>query len=124
ADQVCPRRYRSLGPLDALEDGARAPPEAVPGHGVALTASEGEGDAGRVGRAGGVIEGVAGPDRAGPHPPPATQVDEGGAVRDAPDQADSLLRPLRRRAFSTARPARSAMRWRKPWRRARRRLLG
>lgn len=43
---------------------------------------------------------------------------------DAVDQALSLLRPLSRRFRRMARPALSDMRWRKPWRRARRRLFG
>src|SRR4029077_6025107 len=37
---------------------------------------------------------------------------------------ESLLRPLRRRAESTARPERVRMRTRNPWVRLRRRLLG
>ena len=44
--------------------------------------------------------------------------------RSAGRYADRRLRPLSRRARTTARPARSDMRWRKPWRLARRRLFG
>ena len=43
---------------------------------------------------------------------------------ESTDQADSRLRPFRRRAFNTARPARVDMRERKPCFFARRRLLG
>ncbi|MCU1493454.1 MAG: hypothetical protein JWO62_1218 [Acidimicrobiaceae bacterium] len=39
--------------------------------------------------------------------------------RRAPGQADRRTRPLRRRAFKIAWPARVDMRWRKPWRLAR-----
>ena len=45
-------------------------------------------------------------------------------VTDAPDQADSRVRPLARRAFRMARPARVDMRCRKPCRLDRRRTLG
>ena len=46
-----------------------------------------------------------------------------GAVRSEP-QADSSVRPRRRRAAMIARPARVRMRSRNPWVRARRRLFG
>ena len=46
------------------------------------------------------------------------------AVADPPDQAESRVRPLSRRALMIARPARVRMRARKPCLRARRRLLG
>jgi hypothetical protein len=45
-------------------------------------------------------------------------------VTDAPDQADSRVRPLARRDFRMARPARVDIRCRKPCRFDRRRLLG
>ena len=45
-------------------------------------------------------------------------------VGDAPDQADSRVRPLARRALMIARPARVDMRCRNPCRLARRRLFG
>jgi hypothetical protein len=46
------------------------------------------------------------------------------ATVETPDQADSRLRPFRRRAFKTARPARVDMRARKPCFTDRRFLLG
>ena len=55
---------------------------------------------------------------------PTAKLDERAAVTDAPDQADRRARPLRRRERRTFRPARVAMRWRKPCFLARRRLLG
>ena len=50
--------------------------------------------------------------------------DEGAAIADRDDQADSRARPLDRRLRTMARPARVDMRWRKPWRLARFRTLG
>jgi len=47
-----------------------------------------------------------------------------GGQHRRPDQADSSLRPLRRRACRMARPARVRIRRRKPWVLARRRLFG
>ncbi len=49
---------------------------------------------------------------------------KGRPVPNAPDQADRRWRPFRRRARTTARPPRSDMRCRNPWRLARRRLFG
>jgi hypothetical protein len=46
------------------------------------------------------------------------------APRRRPDQADSVSRPLRRRAAKMARPARVRIRSRNPWTRERRRLFG
>ena len=43
---------------------------------------------------------------------------------DPTGQADSRSRPFARRDFKMARPARVLIRWRKPWRFERRRLLG
>lgn len=124
ADQVCPPGY-GRGRVELPDDGARPPPEAVPGHGVARSFAERTGDARRGARRVGLIGDIADPHRTRANPPPmAAEFVEGGPIADAPDQADSRLRPLRRRAFSTARPARSAMRWRNPWRLARRRVLG
>lgn len=65
------------------------------------------------------------PDRPGTGPDPLTTKGvEGGSVPDAPDQADSLWRPFRRRARMTARPPRVDMRFRKPCFLARLRTLG
>jgi hypothetical protein len=50
--------------------------------------------------------------------------DRGNTVVGRPGQADSRVRPLRRRAEMMARPARVRIRRRKPWVRLRRRLLG
>ena len=62
------------------------------------------------GRAG-VTSEVANRERSAPYSPTvAMQRIEGGSASYRPDQADSRARPLRRRAFSTARPARSAIR--------------
>jgi hypothetical protein len=47
-----------------------------------------------------------------------------GAPRRQPNQADSVSRPLRRRAAKMARPARVRILSRNPWVRARRRLFG
>ena len=54
----------------------------------------------------------------------APEADEGVAFADPVDQAERRARPLDRRDFNTARPARVLMRARKPCLRARRRLLG
>lgn len=124
AHQVCPRGYVPASG-EVLERGAHPSPDPVAGHGVPGAAPEGVGDPGRARGAGAVIGQVGDPDRAGPAASAASpQLDERRPVPDPPDQADSRLRPLRRRALTIARPARSAMRWRKPWRRERRRLLG
>ncbi len=60
---------------------------------------------------------------AGSHPPCASETAPATRIR-RPAQADSLARPLRRRAARMARPARVRIRSRKPWVRLRRRLLG
>ena len=52
------------------------------------------------------------------------QPPEGVTTADPGDQAERRARPLARRLFSTARPARVDIRARKPWRLARRWLLG
>jgi hypothetical protein len=49
---------------------------------------------------------------------------EGSSVADAPDQADSRVRPFNRRDLMIARPARVRIRARNPCLRARRRVLG
>ncbi len=71
------------------------------------------------------IEEVGAPQHSGPSAPTiGRDAREGAALSDAPDQADSRCRPLARRAFKTARPARVLMRLRKPCFLARRRLFG
>ena len=65
------------------------------------------------------------PERLDPHTDAVSpKADECVALADPVDQADRRARPLARRDFSTARPARVLMRARKPCLRARRRLLG
>ena len=65
------------------------------------------------------------PERIDPHTDAVSpEADECVAFADPVDQADRRARPLARRDFSTARPARVLMRARKPCLRARRRLLG
>src|SRR5690606_18928825 len=125
-DQICPGGYRAGGAPRPVDEGRpHATTDEVARHGATGAAPEGARQARRTGRVGGVIEEHAAPDRSGPDPAPLTsERGESRSVRDAADQADSLLRPLRRRARRTARPARSDIRWRKPCRRARRRLLG
>ena len=46
------------------------------------------------------------------------------ASAQCPNQAESFLRPWRRRPATILRPALVDMRWRKPWRLARRRTFG
>ncbi len=71
------------------------------------------------------IEDERTPQRIGPDPNPVPpEADEGVAFADPVDQAERRARPLARRDFSTARPARVLMRARNPCLRARRRLLG
>ena len=71
------------------------------------------------------IEEVGAPQHSGPSAPTiGRDAREGAALSDAPDQADRRCRPLARRAFNTARPARVLMRLRKPCFLARRRLFG
>ena len=53
-----------------------------------------------------------------------TEADEDVTISNRIDQADSRVRPLARRAFSTARPPRVLMRARKPCVLARRRAFG
>ncbi len=65
------------------------------------------------------------PQRIDPHADAVSpKADECVALADPVDQADRRARPLARRDFSTARPARVLMRARNPCLRARRRLLG
>jgi hypothetical protein len=60
-----------------------------------------------------------------PDPPSlGLQSGEHPAVGDRADHAERRRRPLARRAFSTARPLRVAIRWRNPCLRERRRLFG
>ena len=107
---------------DLPGDGSQPAPNPVAGRRAPDPAADGVGDPRRFG-------GVAGQpryrDRASPHPlARAVEGDKGRAVSDAPDQADRRTRPLRRRALRIARPARVELRWRKPCRLARLRLLG
>lgn len=124
SDQVCPWGYsRLLG--SGGKDGFDSAAEPVASDGVAQTAPKSKGHPRRTARAFEVIREIADPDRTRPCSSTAlAQVDKRLTIADPPDQADSRLRPLRRRAFRIARPARSDMRWRNPWRRDRRRLLG
>jgi hypothetical protein len=65
------------------------------------------------------------PERIDPHTDAVSpEAKECVAFANPVDQADRRARPLARRDFSTARPARVLMRARKPCLRARRRLLG
>lgn len=65
------------------------------------------------------------PERIDPHTDAISpEADECVAFANPVDQADRRARPLARRDFSTARPARVLMRARKPCLRARRRMLG
>jgi hypothetical protein len=57
-------------------------------------------------------------------PPSGSSSQSWAALAVVEDQADSFSRPLRLRAAKMARPARVRIRWRKPWVRLRRRLLG
>lgn len=71
------------------------------------------------------VEDECAPQGTGPSAPAfGRKSPEGAALSDTPGQADSLWRPLSRRALSTARPARVLIRWRKPCFLARRRLFG
>ena len=71
------------------------------------------------------IENVGAPQHSGPSAPPlGGDARKRAALSDAPDQAESLWRPLARRDFKMSRPARVLIRWRKPCFLARRRLLG
>ena len=117
ADQVQPRRYvagrqhrtetsTQTISLDGRADGATDRERHLRGHQVG-------------------IEDERTPQRIGPDPNPVTpEADEGIAFADPVDQADRRVRPLARRDFSTARPARVLIRARKPCLRARRRWLG
>jgi hypothetical protein len=73
---------------------------------------------------------LTGPDSASQHDaevlttPQTSGSRQHGTPRRRPNQADSVSRPLRRRAPKMARPARVRMRRRNPWVRARRRLFG
>jgi hypothetical protein len=104
------------------EQGAQSTTESISSHGWSDGATDGERHPGRhqIG-----IEDERTPQRIGPYAlAVAPEADEGVAFADPVDQADSRARPLARRDFNTARPARVLMRARKPCLRARRRLLG
>jgi hypothetical protein len=117
ADEVQPRRDVALG-----QNRTEAPTEAISRHGGTDGATDGERHL-RGNQVG--IEDERTPQRIGPDPDSiAPEADEGVAFADPVDQAESRARPLARRDFSTARPARVLIRARKPCLRARRRLLG
>jgi hypothetical protein len=117
ADEVEPRRHVAV-----REQGAKTSPEQISGHGGPDGATDGERHL-RGHQVG--IEDERTPQRTSPDPNPvAPEADEGVAFADPADQAESRARPLSRRDFSTARPARVLMRARNPCLRARRRLLG
>ena len=107
--------------FDGFERRSEPPSDAVAHHRGADPAGERIRDADPIGRCG--EEGD--PKRATSHASrrPA-ELHEGVTAGDALDQADSRSRPRRRRDFTMLRPARVAMRWRKPWRLARLRTLG
>jgi hypothetical protein len=136
--EVRPRRH-PVGP-GFRQDRPETPTHAVAHHGFTHSAGHREGRKGqrrcrpgsafgprRPGRAVGPIlvtdvgDGDRSRRRTGAVP---AQVRERRPVADPSDQADSLWRPFRRRARTTARPARVDMRWRNPCRLARRRLFG
>lgn len=110
---------------DAAQMGLDLPPQAVAHHSRSDLARQGESDPRWFDRR---TDGSGGEGHG--HTPmmgattPTAKLDERAAVTDAPDQADRRARPLRRRERRTFRPARVAMRWRKPCFLARRRLLG
>jgi hypothetical protein len=106
---------------DVAQNDPEATPEAVPDNGGPDLPTDGEGHAGR----GAWVIGHPGDgQRTVPTTSSATEGLEGPAAPDPPDQADSRLRPLRRRDLMIACPARSDMRCRKPCFLARLRVFG
>lgn len=104
------------------DDRPQTPPHAVALGRWADGTTDGVGDAQGHGRR--IVE-VRAPERGGPGSlTEATERPEGRATADPPGQADSRVRPLRRRARMMDRPARVRMRARKPCLRARRRVFG
>jgi hypothetical protein len=120
-DQVYPWWYLA-GTLQLADMSAEAPADSIPDHGDAHPAADRIGHLhGRVGITGEVANG----ERTAPHSPTvSTQRIERGSVSNRANQADNRARPLRRRAFTTARPARSAIRCRNPCRLERLRTFG
>ena len=117
SDQVQPRRQ-----VEFAQNRARSPPEAVAGHRIA----HGSVDRKRHlygGRR--RVQEVSSPEGLDSHSATAAaQPLEVGASVNPTDQADKRARPLARRDFNTARPARVLIRARKPCFLARRRALG
>ena len=100
---------------------AQAPPDPVPGDGIACPPADGIGHPRRVVRT--VGENTQ-RDRPGSPPAGPREGLERRTVANAPDQAERRFRPRARRARSTARPPFVRMRRRKPWVLARLRLFG
>jgi hypothetical protein len=114
-------RARGEVGCDVAQDGPEATPEPVPDDSGADLPADGERHTGRD------VEVIGDPgdgQRTAPATSSATESLEGPAVPDPPDQADSRLRPLRRRDLMIAWPARSDMRCRKPCFLARLRVFG
>src|SRR4051794_21280111 len=105
----------------ALDRGAQPAPDAVPRHRGTNPAADGKRDARRIT---GVTVQKTQRDGAGSLPTGPREGLERRTVADAPDQAESRLRPRARRARSTARPPLVRMRSRNPWVLARLRLFG
>jgi len=139
SDQI--RALRDAAPTKRGHDRPEAPAQPVPGHGRADRPTDAVGDPGRPGRQGrpgwlgwsgwlgrGPVSRRVGDEADGERPASGwanmAEGVEGPSVPDPPDQAESRVRPLRRRARTMARPARVDMRCRNPCRLARRRLLG
>lgn len=123
AEQVRARRQRRLG-RHLLQDGPKPTANTVAYDGGPERATEGVRHTRRCDGAW-RIEDVGAPQHSGPSAPPlGGDARKRAALSDAPDQAESLWRPLARRDFKMSRPARVLIRWRKPCFLARRRLLG
>lgn len=106
----------------AGDDRTQPAPQPVAAYGVANRSADGERDAQGYGV--GIVE-VAAPQGLGSGSAAGTdQLLERPALANPPNQADSRVRPLRRRALMIARPARVRMRARNPCLRARRRVFG
>ena len=117
ADEIDPRWNVACG-----QHGTKTTTKTIPAHGGTDGATDGERHLRRyqVG-----IGNERTPQRIGPDSNTVTpEADESVAFADPVDQAERRARPLARRDFNTARPARVLMRARKPCLRARRRLLG
>jgi hypothetical protein len=112
-----PERWRKLG-----DDRTQPPSEQVASCRRTDRATDREGDA--KWRRRGIVEKGAPQGLGSRLAAGSCQCLERPATADRPDQADSRVRPLSRRARMIARPARVRMRARKPCLRARRRVLG